>query len=55
MRQIRNELAHDYQDDPEAGSRSLNDVYQSIDELTAVGESAAAFVRERVVPSLESE
>jgi hypothetical protein len=55
MRQIRNELAHDYQDEPEAGSRSLNDVYHSVDELTAIGESAAAFVRERILPSLESE
>ena len=51
LRQTRNQLAHDYQDDPEAGSRSLNDVYAQADDLLAGATTAVTFVRDRVLPS----
>ena len=52
MREMRNQLAHDYQDDPEEGSRSLNELFSAVDELIGTGDQATAFVRERVLPSV---
>lgn len=52
MRETRNQLAHDYQDDPEEGSRYLNDLFDAVNELRATAERAAGFVRDRVLPGL---
>lgn len=52
MRETRNQLAHDYQDDPEEGSRYLNDLFDWVNELRATAERAAGFVRDRVLPGL---
>ena len=50
-REMRNQLAHDYQDNSDEGSRSLNDLFSAVDELIGTGNQATAFVRERVLPS----
>lgn len=52
MRETRNELAHDNQDDPEDGSRYLNDLYAAVEKLQTAAEHATAFVEERVIPGL---
>ena len=52
MREIRNQLAQDYQDDPEEGSHYLNDVFDSVTALIAVSDHASGFVRDRLLPSL---
>ena len=52
MRETRNQLAHDYQDDPEEGSRYLNDLFDAVEELKATAEMATGFVRDRVLPGL---
>ena len=52
LREIRNQLAHDYQDDPEEGSRYLNELYAAVDDLSKAGDQIMRFVRERVLPSL---
>ena len=52
LREIRNQLAHDYQDDPEEGSRYLNELYAAVDDLYKAADLIMRFVRERVLPSL---
>ena len=51
-REMRNQLAHDYQDNSDEGSRSLNDLFSAVDELIGTGNQATGFVRERVLPSV---
>jgi hypothetical protein len=52
LRETRNQLAHDYQDDPKEGSEYLNRVFDSVDSLLRAAEQAESFVQERVIPSL---
>ena len=52
LREIRNQLAHDYQDDPEEGSRYHNELYAAVDDLCKAADLTMCFVRERVLPSL---
>lgn len=51
LRETRNELAHDYVDDPEQGSAQLNALYEAVAELEAVRVQADSFARSRVLES----
>lgn len=53
LRETRNQLAHDYQDDPEEGSENLNSVYRALDYLLSEAQRLCSFVRTRVLPGLE--
>ena len=55
LREIRNQLAHDYQDDPVEGSRYLNELYASVGDLLEAARQTELFVRERVLPSMPGE
>lgn len=52
LREVRNALTHDYGDDPDEGSRTLNELLEQAQTLIATAEQVDAFVRERVLPSL---
>ena len=52
LREIRNQLAHDYEDDPQYAVDYLNDVFAAVGELKAVAARSQSFVRERVLTSM---
>ena len=52
LRETRNQLTHDYGDDPEESSQQPNEVMDQVDKLKAAARQAEPFVRERVLPSL---
>jgi hypothetical protein len=52
LREIRNELTHDYENDPEEGSQHLNDLFRSTDVLVTIQNNAQFFVNERILPFL---
>ena len=54
LREIRNQLVHDYGDDPEAGSTNLNMVFDKVESLVTVWETTRAFVVEKILPSLNN-
>ena len=52
LREIRNQLAHDYQDDPEEGSFYLNQVYGKTSMLLSITEEIVRFVQNKVLPAV---
>ena len=52
LREIRNQLAHDYEDDPHQAVVYLNDVFTAVEALNAVAAQSQAFVQQRVLPSM---
>jgi Fe2+ or Zn2+ uptake regulation protein len=52
MRETRNQLAHDYHDDPDEGSRYLTDLFNNVERLLATADSAARFAQDDVLPSM---
>lgn len=53
LREVRNQLAHDYHDDPENGAGYLNDLYCYSERLLACNQKVAAFVQDRVLHNSE--
>lgn len=49
LREIRNQLAHDYEDDPHQAVVYLNDVFTAVEALNAVAVQSQAFVQQRVL------
>ena len=49
LREVRNQLAHDYHDDPENGAEYLNDLYRSSERLLVYNDQVRAFVHDRVL------
>ena len=52
LRETRNQLAHDYEDDPQEGSAYLNSVFDAVGSLLSAEEAVRSFVETRVLPSL---
>lgn len=49
LREIRNQLAHDYEDDPEEGSKYLNDLFYSADTLIKINRQVLEFVEKNIL------
>ena len=49
LRELRNQLAHDYEDDAEIAAGYLNDLYEASASLLAFQEQATRFARERIL------
>jgi hypothetical protein len=52
LREIRNQIAHDYENDPEMGSHYLNEIFDKADEIVHISEQVIGFTREYILPSL---
>ncbi len=52
LREIRNQLTHDYEDDAEAAANYLQDRFLRSETLIEYKNQAANFVNERVLPAL---
>lgn len=53
LRELRNQLAHDYEDDAATAVGYLNDVYETSSLLRHYHEQATRFARERIIHSSE--
>ncbi len=51
MRELRNQLAHDYEDDPDSAADYLNELFTSSNELLSFQTRASRFVHERILPT----
>lgn len=49
---MRNQLAHDYEDDPQTAADYLNELFRSTTELLSFQAQSVDFVRKRILPSL---
>jgi len=52
LREIRNQIAHDYENDPEMGSHYLNEIFDKADEIVHIAEQVIGFTRKYILPSL---
>ena len=50
LREVRNQLAHDYQDDVETAASYLNELFETSATLLTYHTQAYRFVRERILP-----
>jgi len=53
LREIRNQIAHDYENDPKTGSFYLNLIFNKSTEIVQFSEHTINFIREHILPSLQ--
>lgn len=51
LRELRNQLTHDYDNQPAEGAAYLNKLFDAVDELIAAAEAAVAYVRQTILTS----
>jgi hypothetical protein len=52
LRELRNQIAHDYENDPENGSHYLNEIFDRASEIVTITKQVTDFTREYILPSL---
>jgi hypothetical protein len=55
LREIRNQIAHDYENDPENGSYYLNAIFTQATDLVRIAEEVIDFSQNRILPVLKDE
>jgi hypothetical protein len=52
LRELRNQIAHDYENDPENGSYYLNEIFDKARDIVNITKQAIDFTRKNILPSL---
>jgi len=52
LRELRNQIAHDYENDAENGSHYLNEIFEKAQEIVHIAQQTIDFTRKYILPSL---